>query len=144
MSNIESGIPVLTEVLQTVVYGVDVPERRLSAHPGVTVAANAEMTAMALPDASAGASTVSPLDAASIARIEDEVSERVLQRLLEQIDLMLEERIRDSLADTLQTAVDDLACQLRHGLKQAMETTLASAVRQELQNLQHSNIKYSA
>lgn len=132
----ENGIPVLTEVIGTPVYGIDLPERR-SVPPAVAgVPAAAPETAS---DQLADASYPMPpsrLDDATLDRIEREVAARVLQQLMGRVDFVLEQRIRDSLADVLQTAVDGLACQLRFGLKETLEDVLARAISQEMQKLQ--------
>lgn len=145
MQNSESGIPVLTEVLQTPVYGVDLPERRGVPHPAV-VPAGIEVAEASYAHAAIHA-VPGPLgapDAATLARIKQDVTEAVLQKLLGQLDLVLESRIRDELADVLQSAVDNLACQLRAGLKQALDESVSMAVAAELsavRNLKIENIE---
>ena len=142
----ENGIPVLTEIIGAPVYGVDLPERRIAPYPMVNGAA--AMSALA-PDATAESAPrpvedlptqMAPgrLDASALGRIEREVAERVLQQLMGRVDFVLEQRIRDSLADVLQTAVDGLACQLRFGLKETLEDVVARAITQEIKKLQSS------
>jgi hypothetical protein len=146
--NIESGIPVLTEVLDGPIYGVDLPERRKAPQAATTITE----TPAAVQDAAQSHADVpaapAPLQAAPRAlavddfdRIEREVSERVLRQLLGQVDLVLEQRIRDSLADVLQSAVDSLALDLRQGLKQTLETALTHAIAQEMRNLRNAKIQ---
>ena len=146
--HIESGIPVLTEIIGAPVYGVDLPERR-SAPPLMVNGANASSVAESMSNAAAGSPVRSDedeatppapgrLDEATLGRIEREVAERVLQQLMSRIDFVLEQRIRDSLADVLQTAVDGLACQLRFGLKETLEDVVARAISQEIKKLQCS------
>jgi hypothetical protein len=68
--------------------------------------------------------------------LEREVREAVLKQLLERIDLVLEQRVRDSLADVLQTAVDGLAVEIRSGLRESLRETVSRAVTQEISRLQ--------
>ena len=114
----ESGIPVLTQVLQAPVYGVDLPERRLA-------------SSQAMPQANA---THSALSDACREQIMQGVRDGVLHDLLRQVDLLLEGHIRDSLADVLQTAVDGLTRELRQGLEQALARVVTEAVTAELDN----------
>ena len=128
----ESGIPVLTEIIAAPVYGIDLPERRIAPPVMVSgVVAGAGLLSEPVTD-STGQRAPAELDDATLARIEREVAARVLQQLMSRVDFVLEQRIRDSLADVLQTAVDGLACQLRFGLKETLEDALARAINQEM------------
>lgn len=118
----DAGIPVLTEVIKTPIYGIDLPERRVTPSESVRHADGPPTEA----------STAAALDAATLERLTREVSEQVLQQLLGRVDFVLEQRIRDSLADVLQTAVDGLASKLREGLKTTLEDVVTRAVSQEL------------
>lgn len=129
----EGGIPVLTEIIVTPVYGVDLPERRL-ASPASAVTPVAPSVP---PDAVLATVTV-VLDEATLGKIERDVSARVLEQLMGQVDLVLEQRLRQSLGDILQSAVDGLACQLRFGLKQTLEDVVAQAISHEIKKLQNS------
>jgi hypothetical protein len=146
--SIESGIPVLTEVLDGPIYGVDLPERRKVPQAATTMAENTAGVQDAAAWHAGTPAAPAPLSAASRAlavddfdRIEREVSERVLRQLLGQVDLVLEQRIRDSLADVLQSAVDSLALDLRQGLKQTLEEALTHAIAQEMKNLRNAKIQ---
>lgn len=65
-------------------------------------------------------------------RMESEIRERVLQQVLKRIDLALEDRVRDSLADVLQLAVDGLTEQIRGGLQQTVRDLVTRAVSEEI------------
>ncbi len=65
-------------------------------------------------------------------QLETELRERVLQQVLDRIDFVLEQRVRDSLADVLQTAVEGLASEIRTGLHQTLKEVVTRAVSQEL------------
>jgi hypothetical protein len=69
-------------------------------------------------------------------RLERQISERVLQQMLGRVDFVLEQRVRDSLANVLQTAVEGLAADIRQGLQQTLEEVIARAVSQEISRLQ--------
>jgi hypothetical protein len=69
-------------------------------------------------------------------RLEREVTERVLYQVLERIDFVLEQRVRDNLADVLQTAVERLAADIKSGLEQSLKEVVTRAVTQEITRLQ--------
>ena len=110
----ETGIPILTEVIQTPVYGVDAPERRAQPRPSAPVP-------MAIPPAVAD-------DTISHERIAASVRTQVLQQLQDGADTMLEQRIRDSLATSLDGVVGLLTAQVRQGLQQTLETLVDELV----------------
>jgi hypothetical protein len=64
--------------------------------------------------------------------LEQTIRENVLRQVLGRIDFVLEHRVRDSLADVLQTAVESLALEIRSGLHKTMEEVITRAVTQEI------------
>lgn len=68
--------------------------------------------------------------------LEREIRERVLYQVLERIDFVLEQRVRDSLADVLQLAVESLAADIRNGLHHTVKEVITRAVAQEITKLQ--------
>lgn len=64
--------------------------------------------------------------------LEQTVHENVLRQVLSRIDFVLEHRVRDSLADVLQTAVESLAVEIRSGLHKTMHEVISRAVSQEI------------
>jgi hypothetical protein len=68
-------------------------------------------------------------------RLEREITERVLSRILMNVDAVLEQRVRDNLADVLQTAVLVLAIEIRDGLQHSLKEMITSAVEQEITQL---------
>lgn len=68
-------------------------------------------------------------------RLESEIRERVLHQILERIDFVLEQRVRDSLADVLQTAVEGLASEIKGGLQASIRDVVARAVNNEIAKL---------
>lgn len=69
-------------------------------------------------------------------QLEKTLRETVLRQLMTRIDFVLEHRVRDSLADVLQTAVDHLAQDIRTGLSKSLEELIQRTVAQELSKLQ--------
>lgn len=106
----DAGIPVLTEI-------IDAPVLDENPQPASLRVATA------------------PASAADLERwehLERELRERVLQQVLKQIDAALEQRVRDSLADVLQIAVENLAGEIRDGLRRTVKEVVTQAVRQEI------------
>lgn len=68
-------------------------------------------------------------------RLEREIRERVLYQIIERIDFVLEQRVRDSLADVLQTAVEGLAADIKGGLHASMRDVVTRAVTHEITKL---------
>jgi hypothetical protein len=68
-------------------------------------------------------------------RLEREITERVLSRILMNVDAVLEQRVRDNLADVLQTAVQVLAIEIRDGLRHSLKDMVTSAVAHEITQL---------
>lgn len=106
----DAGIPVLTEIIEA--PGLDETPQHAAA-PSVAPQAHA-------------------LDAEHWERLERDLRERILQQVLKQIDAALEQRVRDSLADVLQIAVEGLAGEIRDGLRRSVKEVVIRAVRQEI------------
>lgn len=70
------------------------------------------------------------------ARLERQVSERVLQALQSRTDFVLEQRVRDAMSEVLDRALKDLTSEIRAGLHQTLEKIVARAVAQEIAHLQ--------
>lgn len=64
--------------------------------------------------------------------LEQRVAGRILRQLEERVDATLDQQLRDSLADVLQQAMTTLTIELRAGLHNAIEQTVARAVAQEI------------
>lgn len=101
----------------------DIPELR--AEPLV----NAASTALpSLQDANVSAEKWQQLEA--------DITERITRQVLNRIDFVLEQRVRDSLADVLQIAVEGLSQEIKRGLHQTLEDVISRAVAQEIARLQ--------
>jgi hypothetical protein len=68
--------------------------------------------------------------------LERRLSERILQQLQGRVDFVLEQRLRDSLAEVLQAAVAGLTAEIRVGLQDTIEKIVVRAVAQEISHLQ--------
>jgi hypothetical protein len=134
--NLDSSIPVLTEVIP--VLTEEIPEQRDASAP--------------LPEPEVVAATPYPVitehqptlleqavrewNEETWDLLEREIRERVLYQVMEHIEEALEQRVRDSLADVLQTAVDGLASDLKGGLQNTVKDVVTRAVAQQISNLQ--------
>lgn len=127
----DAGIPVLTEVIELSDAEDGAGDAPAAADPGTTGEAAAPTQAATVP-----AAELLLRSEADLRRIEQEISERVLQQLLGRVDFVLEQRVRDNLADVLQTAVDRLADEIRQGLRVTLADIVTRAVTQELSRLQ--------
>jgi hypothetical protein len=113
----DAGIPLLTEV-------IDAPTLDRNTAP-----ADAPLTMTSAPLTPPPSQT---LDTEQWEQLERELRERVLQQVLKRIDFALEQQVRDSLADVLQTAVESLAAEIRTGLQQTVKDVVARAVVHEI------------
>ncbi len=64
------------------------------------------------------------------------MSERILHQLQSRVDFVLEQRIKDSMAEVLSHALHDLTNEIRVGLHDTIEKIVARAVSQEITHLQ--------
>lgn len=69
------------------------------------------------------------------AALEQRLCERILQQLQGQVGFLIEQRIRESMADALQLALASMAGQLADGLSGALEQIVTRAVGEELLHL---------
>jgi hypothetical protein len=124
----DAGIPLLTEVIEAPAHD--------DARVDDTAAAAPVATAVTPEFEDIPELTSVLLQEDELRRFEQEICERVLQQLLDRIDFVLEQRVRDNLADVLQTAVDHLATDIRQGLQRSLAEVIARAVTQEISRLQ--------
>lgn len=131
MSNptMDAGIPVLTEIIPATPPSA--PATSMPTATPAPTAAGLQDDAFALQKRA-----VDEWDDEKWNRLEREIRERILHQVLERIDFVLEERVRDSLADVLQTAVERLASEIKSGLHATMNEVVTRAVAQEISRLQ--------
>jgi len=67
--------------------------------------------------------------------LEERLVARVLDRLQDRVELVLEDQVRSSMAPVLDHVVTRLATELRDGLQLTVEQVVARAVAQELTHL---------
>jgi hypothetical protein len=125
-SHSNSNIPVLTEVIS-----VDQAEPE-TARPQSAPAPQPQAPV---------AAAVPGLSAQDLEQLEKTLRENVLKQLLSRVDFVLEHRVRDSLADVLQTAVDGLARDIRQGLRNSLEEVVHRTVSQEISKIQSTSTK---
>jgi hypothetical protein len=113
----DASIPVLTEVFDETPLAAPAPE---------PAAAPSALEARAL----------GGFGAEEWETLERRLCERILQQLQGRVDFVLEQRLRDSMAEVLQHALAGLTNEIRDGLHQTIEKIVARAVAQELTHLQ--------
>ncbi len=118
----DQSIPVLTEVIQ------DSP-----ADLAMTVPAPAPEND---PGAQLEAQAASSWNDDEWSSLERRLTERILHQLQGRVDFVLEQRIKDCMAEVLQRALSDLTSEIQNGLQQTMEKIVSRAVAQELAHLQ--------
>jgi hypothetical protein len=123
----DANIPVLTEVFTDQPVRKEAPE---------AVAPPAAEAAPAASEADLEARAIDHLTEPEWARLERRLSERVLQQLQGRVDFVLEQRLRDSMAEALQHAMAGLTGEIRESLQQTIEKIVVRAVAQELAHLQ--------
>jgi hypothetical protein len=112
----DASIPVLTEIMRD-----DPPAPAAGAEP-----------ALVLPG---------PDDAAGWQALERRLAERVLQQLSNRVDFVLEQRIKDSMAEVLNHALHVLTGEIREGLHETLGKIVSRAVQQEITHLQAAAVE---
>ncbi|CAN7233302.1 hypothetical protein [Massilia sp. LjRoot122] len=67
--------------------------------------------------------------------LERRVTERVLQQLQGRVDFVLEQRVRDAMADAMQRTLEIFTADLREGLHTALGEIVSQAVAREIEYL---------
>ncbi|MES2536392.1 MAG: hypothetical protein V4632_11030 [Pseudomonadota bacterium] len=124
----DAGIPILTEIISTPAQP-DIPllDSPLLSHQEL------EQQDIDLLDRQ----EITTWNEEELQRLEREITERVLIQLLANVDAVLENRVRDSLADVLQLAVSVLATDIRSGLQHSLQDLVTRAVAQEISKLKN-------
>ncbi len=133
----EASIPLLTEVIDA-----HAPAGTVARHlpaPGQAAPAHAHpfVHTQALTPTQAASSQRLQLSEQDWEQLQTKLSERVLRQLQGRIDFVLEQRIRDSLADVLQLAMIGLTGEIKRGLQHTLEEVIGRAVAQEIARLQN-------
>jgi hypothetical protein len=135
----DNGIPELTEVLPPEVVAEAVAPPVVTPKPSNTFGAgNAytprPSTAQSVDNDLQKASAVADWPEGKWRSVETDIRNRITEQVLRRIDSVLEQRVRDGLADVLQIAVEGLAAEIRQGLSVTLEDVIARAVAQEIAN----------
>ncbi len=117
-ASFDASIPVLTEVLKAE------PLSDEGAPPPRSPAAELE------------AEAIDGWTDAEWAVMEHRLSVRIMHQLQSRVDFVLEQRIKDSMAEVLSHALHDLTNEIRIGLHDTIEKIVSRAVAQELTHLQ--------
>ncbi|NMM36385.1 MAG: hypothetical protein HHJ09_02575 [Glaciimonas sp.] len=134
---LDASIPVLTEIIEQGQIFIDAEAAPSPPSPALM------LPAALRPDADETTEAPDPIDVLAPTTISDsqwealerKISERVLSQLQARIDFVLEHRVRDSLADALQLAVEGMAAEIKRGLHHTLEDVIARAVAQEITHL---------
>lgn len=73
-------------------------------------------------------------------KLELTLRESILKQVLARVDFVLEHRVRDSLADVLQLAVEGLAIDIRTGMQNSLEDVITRAVTQEINKVKTTKL----
>lgn len=138
-TSIDASIPVLTEIILPVTETVD----QALAEAGTVTAATTSSSPLPSPPPAAIAQADAEATNVSVPEeqwqtLEQSLKEDVLKHVLARVDFVLEHRVRDNLADVLQTAVEGLAKEIRAGLKNSLEELVTRAVTQEINKVKNS------
>lgn len=119
-ASFDASIPVLTEVLKAEPLSDEV------AVPPPQHSAAAQLEAAA----------IDGWTEAEWAMMEHRLSVRIMHQLQSRVDFVLEQRIKDCMAEVLSHALHDLTNEIRIGLHDTIEKIVSRAVFQELTHLQ--------
>lgn len=134
----DASIPVLTEIMRDDA-AAQAPAPAANAPLAMPIAVAAPAAA-ACADGAADAPGLPALDdAEGWQALERRVSERVLHQLASRVDFVLEQRIKDSIAEVLDHALHSLTLEIRDGLHDTIGKIVARAVQQEITHLQASS-----
>lgn len=64
--------------------------------------------------------------------LENDIHQRISKQVLARIDFVLDHRIRNSLTDVVDKAIDGLAAEIKRGLHETLEDIISRAVAQEM------------
>ncbi|MRW92239.1 hypothetical protein GJ699_19780 [Duganella sp. FT80W] len=121
-ASFDASIPVLTEVLKA-----EPLSDESSAPPALPAASAADQLE---------AAAIDGWTDAEWAVMEHRLSVRIMHQLQSRVDFVLEQRVKDCMAEVLSHALHDLTNEIRIGLHDTIEKIVARAVSQELTHLQ--------
>lgn len=124
ISSSDASIPVLTQIIGT--------------PPLVTAPVSQPAAPVGKPPASSGSAEQSAQSRTDEdwKALELKLNERVLRQILRRVDFVIEHRVKESLADILQVATEELIKEVRRGLQVTLEDVITRAVAQEIARVQ--------
>jgi hypothetical protein len=129
-------IPLLTEIIHLPPEDSDAPTPMAAQMPTAATAATAAIIVPAHDADALQAQAIANWDEREWDLLQYKLSDRILRQLQGRIDFVLEQRVRDSLADVLQVAMVGLTSEIKRGLQHTMEEVIGRAVAQEIARLQ--------
>lgn len=78
----------------------------------------------------------SPWKDSELGDLEKDLRERITRQVLGRIDFVLDHRVRNTLTDVVDSAIDSLAAEIKRGLHDTLTDIVARAVAQEISRLQ--------
>lgn len=135
----DNGIPELTEVIASDAVPNIAKSLNTAAAPSKPASpVNAPTPASKINNETAQTHAAAHWQDAEWRQLEAEIKERITHQVLTRIDFVLEQRVRDTLADVLQTAVEGVANEIKQGLRVTLEDVIARAITQEITKLKTS------
>jgi len=122
----DASIPVLTQIIGTPPTGAVGTSQAAAVAKPLAVSSTADKNAQLKTDDEWKA-------------LELKLNERVLRQILQRVDFVIEHRVKESLADILQLATEELIKEIRSGLQVTLEDVITRAVAQELARVQAIN-----
>ena len=143
----DASIPVLTEVVSDEVNPPAANESIAGESPAPEKAAGESNAAPVLADSTGsapGADLGEQMERRAIDRwsgeqwsvMERRVTNRILQQLQGRVDFVLEQRLREGIAEAVERAMGDLADEIRLGLQGTLGEVVSRAVSQEIAHIQ--------
>lgn len=83
----------------------------------------------------------SPWKDSELGDLEKDLRERITRQVLGRIDFVLDHRVRNTLTDVVDSAIDSLAAEIKRGLHDTLTDIVARAVAQEISRLQTTKNK---
>jgi len=71
-----------------------------------------------------------------LSELESKLRQRITRQVLGRIDFVLDHRVRNTLTDVVDSAIDALAIEIKRGLHETLSDMVARAVAQEISRLQ--------
>lgn len=123
-------------------FAAPAPAPRPAVPPADTRRETAPATPVPAAPVAAGAADANETQApaswknSELGELEKELRERITRQVLGRIDFVLDHRVRNTLTDVVDSAIDSLAAEIKRGLHDTLTDIVARAVAQEISRLQ--------